>query len=173
MTVRVSFDAEGEIVWNASSTTGAAGLTVGSSAGASRVLWIWAPYVLAQASSRQAAFITALAGGLGVGASVVQRKLLGGDDDYIRDLVLNHKSELTRAYQAVSKDLNFTSLCLFSGPAPGRGKRSRHWRTRSGGVDRPEVAAWDIRPGWLGTGDAPLAAQKNGRRVGQVLRASS
>ena len=163
-------DDEIEVLWKppGAGTSAAAELSAVGSAGVSRPLWVWAPYVLTPASSRQALFVAALAAELGQAVGTVEERLL--DDAYVRELVNLHESELKRAYGKVSAGLNLTSLCLFSGPAPGQRDWSRHWRTRGGGVDRPEVAAWDVRPGWLGTGDAPLRRRALARELADHYR---
>lgn len=122
-------------------------------------LWLWAPYVLSATRSRQAAFIGALAGELGRDAASVEQGLQ--DAAQVRRLVTVEKVSLVKAYRMASPDLNLTSLCLYSGLTPGSVPRSHHWRSRKGGVDRPEIAAWDLQPGWLGTGDAPLGNAAN------------
>jgi hypothetical protein len=70
------------------------------------------------------------------------------------DLLTNKIGLLEQAYKDVKKDINVTSMCLFSGPQGHLGFSSRHsWRGGRfhGGDDTTSVA-------WLATGDAALGA---------------
>lgn len=86
------------------------------------------------------------------------RKCLA-DSGSLLALVTDYQDELRAAYDGLSglRTRNDTSLCLYSGPAVAAASFSTF---RSRGLyehlERPEVGSWDIRPGWLGTGDAPL-----------------
>lgn len=122
----------------------------------SRPLWVWIPHVLSDARAHTSAFIQALAGELGTPRLLLGKKLK--DPGYLRGIVERRSGALKTAYQIATKDdLNLTSLCLYSGPAaPYRPSGARSHRSRKGGLDRLEVAAWSVRAGWFGTGDAPL-----------------
>ncbi len=152
----------------AAASRGVAMVTIGVAASVQEPLWIWAPYVLQRARSGQAAFVAALATELGRDAALVSTQL--DDAAQVQDLVVNKKDALTRAYAAVAKNLNLTSLCLYSGLAPRPLNAASHWRSRRGGVNRPEIAAWDLQPGWLGTGDAPLGSRTSVKEVSDHYR---
>lgn len=81
------------------------------------------------------------------------------DPKWILSLVTKSQTELRRSYESLRglRDRNDTSLCLYSGPAVAR-QSFTAWRSRAGHAhpERPEVGCWNVRPGWLGTGDAPL-----------------
>lgn len=162
-----------ETTWVPPGVGGLAALARDTPAGGMRNVWVWVPYVLMDASNRQRDFLIALAAELKEDSDSLDRQL--NDSDYLRKIVTGHKAELIRAYRSVTKDLNLTSLCLYSGPTALYGRRGgpRSWRTRHGGFDRQEVAAWNMRPGWLGTGDAPLDSparvQEVTTRFGQFL----
>ena len=50
-----------------------------------------------------------------------------------REIYERSKDALTRAYAVVAKNLNLTSLCLYSGLAPASLSVASHWRSRRGG----------------------------------------
>ncbi|WP_165350344.1 MBL fold metallo-hydrolase [Xylanimonas protaetiae] len=137
--------------------------------GRTRPVWLWETYVLADVTDRQRLFVQALAQELCVDAESLAKDI--DRTACVRSLVMNESRALRKAYEAVSTDLNFTSLMLYSGPvnAIGTGNSAKSWRTRHGGVDRAEIAAWDVRPGWLGTGDAPLNSAGRLKEFGRVF----
>jgi len=84
----------------------------------------------------------------------------------LRDIVTNRTGDLTQAYSAVSKNLNITSMCLYSGPL-------------TDGVVRPEghhgvFETWNAQGkggiAWLGTGDAALKEKARRRSVLKCYR---
>lgn len=152
----------------ASASQGAAMVTIDVATAPQGPLWIWAPYVLQRARSGQGAFLDALATELGRDRGLLATQL--DEEAVVHDLVVNQRDALIRAYALVAKNLNLTSLCLYSGLAPASVSVASHWRSRRGGVSRPEVAAWDLQPGWLGTGDAPLGTQASAKEISDHYR---
>jgi hypothetical protein len=114
--------------------------------------WILVPFVDPTVAAHRKAFLNALA----AARKLSRRKLDAwlAVTANIQQLVTNDLSDLAGAYAAVARDLNLTSMCLYSGPRAtpavpvlhhvhfGRSSRCRH-----GG--RQRVA-------WLATGDAAL-----------------
>lgn len=150
-------DVETGTSWTSPGPDGTATIDVVVPAGVSRPVWIWIPHVLADASSRQQAFVSALATELGMDSGDLDVRL--GNPEFLHDVVLKRQTNLISAYKKAStNNLNLTSLCLYSGPTTryGVGSSAQSWRSRHGGLDRLEIAAWSVRPGWLGTGDAPI-----------------
>lgn len=92
------------------------------------------------------------------------------------------RSAVRKAYKSALKKvrksnvLNFTSLCLYSGPAvsPRATYRARRvpngvftptgWQVREERAERSDVGAWGVRPGWIGTGDALLKEKRRSSR---------
>lgn len=132
------------------------------------VVWEWYPYVGELASKGTAAFAKALKD-----AGLIARRKDLGDRGIIENLVRNHPSDLADAYDQASRaagksfNRNLTSLMLYSGPVEGA--RHRAYRTASYHFERPEIGAWNPKPGWLGLGDANLRAQKRVREVNDVF----
>ncbi|WP_395449061.1 hypothetical protein ACHMW7_03900 [Aminobacter sp. UC22_36] len=81
------------------------------------------------------------------------------NSENLKDLVVNKVSDLVQAFSAVEKNLNISSMCLFSGPLPDGEARQRYHVGRFG--------KWGAKSesgiGWLATGDSDLKAKK--RRV--------
>lgn len=129
-----------------------------SSRGSGQPVWEFRYHVLQRIRRQHTVFRNALAGELGITLSELS-SLLNSPIE-VQDLVSSRHTELRRAYDSLAgmKSRNDTSLCLYSGPAKAPGTYQT-WRSRGQHVhvDRPEVGAWGILPGWLGTGDAPLA----------------
>lgn len=121
--------------------------------------WLLAPYVDPGIKAETRAFLKALASQLGLSAT----ELLDWLDDLrnVKTLVTKDVAKLVAAYKTLEKDLNVTSLIVYSGPTHGgcpRHIRIHHTRVRAGGR-----RAWhndDGRVGWLGTGDAALKEKK-------------
>src|SRR3546814_6000162 len=116
---------------------------------------------------KRAEFLDALAEKLKMPVDELETKLC--DTAFVQDLVVNKNSKLKQAYSAVAKDLNITSLCLYSGPARStQGEECRLW-CHYGQWHSDEHG----RIAWLGTGDAALK-QKSRRTAfldhyGQLL----
>jgi hypothetical protein len=122
--------------------------------------WVLAPYI-DPAFQQRAAFLRALALELRMTPRALGAAL--SDAEQRRVLVIEKTKELRRAYAAIAKDLNLTSMSLLSGPVRGHifgvGRGHSIW-----GPWWPRELYWhhDGPPGegrasWLGTGDADLA----------------
>ncbi|WP_447763417.1 hypothetical protein [Sphingopyxis panaciterrae] len=112
--------------------------------------WLLAPFVDPMVEDKSADFLEALAASLTMAVDELETKLT--DAAFVHDLVVNEPSKLKAAYNEVDKDLNVTSLCLYSGPArPPQGEQ----RTLE-----CEFGSWhgstEGAIAWLGTGDAAL-----------------
>jgi hypothetical protein len=87
------------------------------------------------------------------------------DPANVADLLTVKISHLSAAYKDVEKDLNITSMSLYSGPAKQHAglprTRTGHWHVRSNGE----------RTAWLGTGDAELGNSKRRARFLMHYRA--
>ncbi|KQM87426.1 hypothetical protein ASE67_06870 [Sphingomonas sp. Leaf23] len=79
------------------------------------------------------------------------------DPANVLDLVANHASDLVAAYSTIERNLNVTSLLLYSGPAR---------RPPAGAVLRSKAGRFEFKPAattrtaWLATGDAALGDRK-------------
>lgn len=119
--------------------------------------WLLAPFLDPSVKAQKVAFLGALAEAmgktpLGLG-SWLRRKV------NIEKLLTAHVAELRAAYEVVERDLNITSLCLYSGPAgnvpPSKGNRFS-------GI----YGTWEFNGhtdghwAWLGTADAALKDAK-------------
>jgi hypothetical protein len=123
-------------------------------------LWLFAPYVQPGAIN-EAQFIDILATALSQTPAELQRNLR--TVAFRRMLITTHVKSLKAAYEAASKDLNFTSLSLYSGPV----RRSNVVPTVHPGHYEMSAYGWlnvgtyEPSPyGWLGTGDADLLTTK-------------
>jgi len=122
--------------------------------------WILAPYI-DPAFRQRAAFLRALALELRMTPRAVGAAL--SDIERRRVLVIEKTKELRRAYSAIAKDLNLTSMSLLSGPARGH-VVGIGWGHSTWGPWWPRELYWhddgptgESRASWLGTGDADLA----------------
>lgn len=116
-------------------------------------VWEWQTMTTKFAGSRREGFLDALAGHMGVSRAALDA--LMATPAGVQNIVRSHKDELVDAYDSLFADLNLSSLVLYSGPAvemklPGHTHRTR---TR---VERGEIHAWEIEPGWFGTGDQSM-----------------
>ncbi|WP_037417442.1 MBL fold metallo-hydrolase [Sinorhizobium sp. CCBAU 05631] len=132
------------------------------------ISWLFSPYIDPAVSAKSARFQTellkSLNQGLTAGARIKKAKFQVWLDNplNLKDLVVNKVHELVQAFNAVSADLNTTSMCLYSGPLPDeRGHTGHH-----GTFGRWSVNGND-RVAWLATGDADL---KSGSRRKPFLR---
>lgn len=121
----------------------------------SGVEWLLAPYVDSAVASKINAFVSRLASELGTTPKALRRWLKTKDN--VLSLLTTNAAELRAAYSEVDKDLNITSLCLYSGPEP-TGKHEYRYAAFAGAIRIQPSAP---RIAWLGTGDAALA---EGRR---------
>jgi hypothetical protein len=122
------------------------------------VLWLLAPYVDPGVVAERHRFFRALRGQHGF-----DKRSLGDPDRLCK--ILSDKNEiaiLVGAYKAVGRDLNVTSLCLYSGPAQDPPIQHVAWLAANMTSGRWRCFADYPRIAWLATGDAAL---KEKRRV--------
>ncbi|TBY07343.1 hypothetical protein [Rhizobium laguerreae] len=130
---------------------------VASPAPSSSISWLFSPYVDPAVSAKSAQFkielLKSLNQGLAAGARIKKAKFQAWLDNplNVMDLVVNKVHELVQAYNAVSADLNTTSMCLYSGPVPDEHGDTVHY----GRFGKCSVRGND-RIAWLATGDADL-----------------
>lgn len=120
--------------------------------------WLLATHVSTTVATGRDSFLECLADRMGHTVDVVETLLT--DPAEIQKL-LDERDTLVAAYSSVRKDLNLTSLCLYSGPPPSVEDGMWHYEAhRPGGV----LYDWWPYPwpwrgaAWLGTGDAKLSA---------------
>jgi hypothetical protein len=127
--------------------------------------WVLVTHVDPAIRGRALQFTHELELALGLAPGSLKRRL--NDDTFLPDLVVNHRQLLAKCYvQAIqSRDLNLTSLSLYSGPdRPDNqvGASARQWSVgwrrgrRSGHHQQWRGSTAPVRVGWLGTGDAAL-----------------
>jgi hypothetical protein len=82
------------------------------------------------------------------------------DKDQLSELIVEYPTELRDAYKMASKNLNLTSLCLYSGPVQSADSDGRvYWQMR---VGEANFVYWHgmpsdgARTAWLGTGDSEI-----------------
>ncbi|EJZ22166.1 MBL fold metallo-hydrolase [Rhizobium sp. Pop5] len=117
--------------------------------------WLLAPFVDPGISQDRPKFLKALAEERGL--SVPKMKSWLRERGNLEDLLTTGTADLIAAYHSLTRDLNVTSLCLYSGPAhpfPAH----EIWTGR----DEDHSADWGWgfgKSAWMGTGDAALASQ--------------
>jgi hypothetical protein len=124
--------------------------------------WLLAPFVDPATSEKKEDFLAALANQCGVKREDFDSWLRVTSN--VRRLVTKEIRYLVTAYRTIAKDLNVTSLCLYSGPTREKNSStSKRYLLGSFGrfnYESPmENAA--VRTAWLATGDAAL---KNSQR---------
>jgi beta-lactamase superfamily II metal-dependent hydrolase len=132
--------------------------------GATEVPWILAMHVAPEVHSAAERFLAAFANVLGCPLDWLSAWL---DVTDVRRVIEDEPAALREAYKQVHRDINITSLSVYSGPSralpPDLVTDARTFR---GG----EPARWqrfsDRRAGWIGTGDASL---RNYSRRGAFL----
>ena len=83
------------------------------------MFWLLAPYVDATVMADRKLFMQALAFELNAaGATALGRKVGKLTTSNLQTIVIDHVAALAAAYASINKNLNVTSLCLYSGPAP-------------------------------------------------------
>jgi hypothetical protein len=126
-------------------------------------LWEWSTFTVKIARGRLEQFHVALQTILMI--TQEELDLILQDSNKVRSLVEGHAEEIEDAYILIYPDLNLSSMLLYSGPFAEHPYAGVSHRTRSV-VERAEIAAWEIRPGWLGTGDQKMGV----RRCAEVSR---
>ena len=144
------------------------GIAVPSSTTASG-FWLLSPFIDPAIARQRGVFKTALLKALNHGKSLKDQikkrdfEIWLSDPVNRQNLVLNRVNDLSSAYEAVEKNLNVSSLCLYSGPLPDGTARPKHHFARFG--------KWSGQGergiGWLATGDADLKVK---RRLDRFLR---
>lgn len=116
--------------------------------------WLLAPFVDPWIAAHRSAFLAELAIQLGLARKRLVAWLAVTRN--VHSLVTTQRDKLAAAYASITGDLNVTSLCLYSGPAPGRCQgMARNYTARFGLISNLDCAP-DDRIAWLGTGDAAL-----------------
>jgi len=121
-------------------------------------LWIWKAYTTTFARRRHKALLKHLEKQPGLNAASIKNAL--NSALLFRQFVQTHHKEITAAFAQTFPDVNLSSLLLYSGPATERKYRGRRYRTRSAHAEGKEIGAWDILPGWLGTGDQNMGVRR-------------
>jgi hypothetical protein len=117
--------------------------------------WLLATHVSPSLDSKRQTFFRTLARQLGSNPDSIESDLQA--TDVMRQLVVEEIPALLAAYRAVRRDVNLTSMSLYSGPT-GFIASAYGWASRSGPI---LVSDWcHSRSGWLGTGDAKLSSSK-------------
>ena len=133
--------------------------STGSVSSSSGGAWLLAPYVDPMIESQRRRFIAALAKELKTTSKLLEPKLTS--TSYVQDLVVNKVNRLAAAYAKLARDLNVTSMSLYSGPARSLAIGEPHeLRGSIGGI------GWHAGLGsiaWLATGDAALKQIKRRR----------
>ena len=113
--------------------------------------WLLAPYVDRDIRRNRNVFLEALAASQSLSTSDLRNKLT--DTEFLKRLLSRKKiGALRKAYKACNRDLNLTSLCLYSGPSQNSFTDHRpcaHQGHRT-------MCGVPGRIGWLATGDARL-----------------
>lgn len=153
-------------------TPGARSVLTGSNGTLSTAIWEWDTMTTAFAAKRKESFLDTLATQLKITRADLNKRL--STRTGVVDLLTNHRTALEASYNSNFADLNLTSLLLYSGPAAEVPSEGMSYRARSV-VERGELHAWDVRPGWLGTGDQRMGVrrcsetvQRFGARLGRV-----
>lgn len=122
--------------------------------------WLLAPFVDPTITTHRKRFLEELARQCQVSESQLDVWLTVTAN--VRTLVTTDLKFLKAAYEAVTgkHKLNITSLCLYSGPAPGSSKTLDRLHTGEFGCVHAYVTGPAIRIAWLATGDAALEDTK-------------
>lgn len=126
--------------------------------------WLLAPFVDPTVVSHRMLFRNELANQCGIPRRRIEAWLQVASN--VKGLLSGNASCIKAAYKAVSKDLNITSMCLYSGPTLRPSNPSRRSYIGTFGSIYAHGNA-STRLGWLGTGDAAL---KHSRRQSDFLR---
>ncbi|MFW2357778.1 hypothetical protein, partial [Hydrogenophaga sp.] len=120
------------------------------------IQWLFSPYIDPLVKTKEREFLEKLAALLFL--SVEDLATEAAKSNFRLELLTKHESVLRQAYMDVEKDLNLTSMCLYSGPArPPTSSDGVFVRSFQAGsyFEGPHAK----RCGWLGTGDADLKTQ--------------
>ena len=150
--------ASGTLVASIPDSMGVAVPSLGTRAG----FWLLSPFLDPAIERQRGVFKAALLKALNHGKPRKDQIKKAGFDAWLddpanlKDLVLNKVADLREAYAAVEKNLNISSMCLYSGPLPdGQEHARRHFGW---------FGKWTARGGdgiaWLATGDADLNVKK-------------
>ena len=115
--------------------------------------WLFKTYVDPDVVRGRAAFLRELRRQLHLTAAKLNTLI--SNVASLKDLVVHKRLELAKSYEAVTSDLNVTSLSLYSGPT----LREAGDVWVAGRDDVVQVGGAPSRSGWLGTGDAQLKKQ--------------
>lgn len=124
-----------------------------------QMFWLLAPYVDPTIEADRKLFIKALKFELkAAGANTLSLKVGKLTTSDLQTIVIDHVAALSAAYASINKNLNVTSLCLYSGPA-SQGQKPKISYAASFGKWRTTRIS-DERVAWLTTGDAALKEPK-------------
>ena len=126
--------------------------------------WLIAPFLDPAVKAETASFVKELSKQLGFSVKQLLN-WLETDIANVESLLTSDLPKLTEAYKAVKKDLNITSLCVYSGPVVSHPAPHAHVCVGVGvGLHMARIHGPDTKQGWLGTGDAALKekARRNG-----------
>ena len=120
--------------------------------------WGFVPHVRPILPETLESFMNELARQIGVARGKLDAKLNSADQ--LRDLLINHKNGLVKAYKKIKVDLNVTSLSILS--LPLLPTQNIWWYDlEDHSWHRQWPRGFRGRTAWLGTGDAALKAQKH------------
>lgn len=125
----------------------------------STITWLFSPFIDPAIARQHGVFKAALLKALNHGKPPKARIKKADFDKWLdnpanlKDLVLNKVGDLKQAYTAVEKNLNVSSMCLYSGPLANGQLHPQSHSARFGTWGYTEVEG---SIGWLATGDADL-----------------
>lgn len=123
------------------------------------MFWLLAPYVDPTDEADRKLFMKALKFELkAAGATALSHKVGKLATSDLQTIVVDHVAALSAAYKSINKNLNVTSLCLYSGPAPQGPKPKISYAASFGRWHTTRIS--DERVAWLTTGDAALKEPK-------------
>jgi len=123
--------------------------------------WLLAPYVDPTVKAKREDFLNRLVAEIKPAMTRLELDIWLKDSTNVRTLIVEKRADLVAAYTEVARDLNITSMCLYSGlerhsVPPIRGEVIVRFGTWSA------VLPQEPNVGWIGTGDAAL--KQEGRR---------
>lgn len=124
-----------------------------------QTFWLLAPYVDPTIETDRKLFIKALKFQLkAAGAKTLSLNVGKMTTSELQTVVIDHVAALSAAYASINKNLNVTSLCLYSGPVPQAPKPKMSYAASFGKWRTTWIS--DERVAWLTTGDAALKESK-------------